>query len=797
MMRARLLTILTVLCIAATACAELETLSTEEALDRLTVATSKVYDVKGNVIADLHGEINRDIAKLDQIPEHVRNAVIAVEDERFWKHQGLDLRSITRAALSNFRSEETGGLQGGSTISQQLAKNLYFVCVRDLQACEGERQPAKNIARKLSEARVTWQLERQYTKREILEMYLNTIYLGRGVYGLETAARSYFDKSVSELTLSEGAFLAGLIHEPARYEWSPSDPVERRKDRIADGTTRRNYVLDRMRRVGFISTERAERARDEELEIEPAGEQRWTHPYFVDLVLRQLGVLRNSRTQALDPRFDFLGTTAQERSRNVYLRGLRIYTTLDPRAQEAAERAVEVLPDDLERLSVALAAIEPATGYIRALVGGRDYYPSCEEKKEQDTHRCLLAKVNLALGSYGGGSGRQPGSSFKPVVLAAALQRGVPLHQRFRSEPFTQQIPGSAPWEVDNYDGAGGGALTLVDGTARSVNAVFAHLEIDGVGDGDPLMGSKRVAEVGRRLGVDFPTPEELEERCGDEFMKRDACIPAEAVPAIALGAKEVSPLAMASTYATFANDGERIEPTAIVRIEDARGQTLYEAEPSLLVALPPGVARGVTYALEQVVQRGTGTRAKLDRPAAGKTGTSQLWRDAWFDGYTPQLAAAVWVGNPIPIRGVGIESMIPSNGYPTRIVGGSYPSQIWHAFMTEALAKVPKADFPDPPRAIFSAGTSVPDEASPSPSGSPDADEEQEAGTVPSVIGMSFGDASSRIRGAGYDSDLVKSCDPSGDADLHEVFSQSPEGGTEAPQGSSVTLHYQGGACD
>ncbi len=789
MTRRRILVALViVVALISSACGRLEPLSTEEALERLTVATSKVFDVKGNVIADLHGEINRDIASLDQIPKHMRDAVVAVEDERFWQHQGLDLRSITRAALSNFRKAGTG-TQGGSTISQQLAKNLYFP------------RPARTLDRKIAEARVTLQLERQYTKRELLEMYLNTIYLGRGMYGVETASNSYFKTSASELTLAQSAFLAGLIHEPASYEFNPSDPPSRRKTRLKEATDRRNYVIARMRKLDMVTDERADDAVSSDLLIEPAGEQIWKQPYFVDLVLRQIGVLRNSRSQALDPRFDFLGASFEERSRNVYLRGLRIYTTLDPKAQKAANDAVaDVIPKDLDRLSVALAAIEPGTGYIRALIGGRDYYPSCEKASEQKTHLCRLAKLNLALGNYGGGSGRQAGSAFKPFVLTAALARGVALHQTYASDPFTYPIANSAPWKVSNYDGAGGGNLTLIDGTARSVNAVFARLEVEGVGDGDAFLGAARVAQTARRMGISFPTPEELRKRCGGKYLQHDGCIPADNVPAIALGAKEVSPLDMASAYSTLANDGTRVEPTAIVRIEDAQGRVLYDADPSTLKAVPPGVARGVTYALRQVFARGTGTRAALDRPAAGKTGTSQGWRDAWLAGYTPQLAAVVWIGNPCPAPCSGIESMVPSNGYPTRITGGSFPAMIWHDFMTGALKDVPVVDFKAPPRALFSGVVTAPASPSPSPtpSGSPSENElETEPGTVPSVIGVSFGDARSKLRAAGFETTLHRGCDPSGEARLHDVYAQSPDAGTAADKGSSVRVSYRGGGCD
>lgn len=770
----------------ATSCSQLEPLSTRDALERLTVATSKVYDARGNVIANLHGEINRDIAPLDQIPKHVRDAVVAIEDGRFWQHQGLDLRSITRAALSNLRSgPDSARLQGGSTITQQLAKNLYFP------------RPARTLSRKVAEARVTWELERQYTKQQILEMYLNTIYLGRGLYGFETAARSYFGKSVSDLAVEEGALLAGLIHEPGRYDWSPDDAPERRTERQQAALSRRSIVLGQMQRLGMITETQADAARETPVRVRPTGERQWQHPYFVDLVLRQLGVLRNSQSDLLDPRFDFLGTTAAERSRNVYRGGLRIYTALDPRAQQAAEEAVRtVLPAGLDRLSAALTAIEPGTGYIRALVGGRDYYPDCEPAQpggpEVTTHLCRLAKVNLALGNYGGGSGRQPGSSFKPFVLAAAVQRGISLHQRFASHAFSYPYTGGV-WKVSNYDGAGGGAMTLVDGTARSVNAVYARLEIEGLGDGDGIKGATHVATVARRMGIGFPTREELESRCGDDYKRVDACLAADDTPAIALGAKEVSPLDVASAYATFANDGVRVAPTAVVRITDPKGRVLYRADPERFRAIPAGVARGVTYALQEVVKRGTGTRAALDRPTAGKTGTSQQWRDAWFDGYVPQLAAAVWVGNPIPRPGTGVESMTPANGYPQRIVGGSYPALIWQAFMQKTLEGVPVRDFAPPPTALFR-GTSRP-EPSPTPTLTP---ENLDAfdGEVPDVVGLKYVRAETALRRAGYAAQTVEGCDESGSVAEREVFAQDPPGGTAAATGTTVTIAYQGTDC-
>ncbi len=782
----RKVSLLTLLaCLALTACGRLQPLSTKEALARLNIATSKVYDANGNVIANLHTEINRDIATLDQIPVNVRNAAVAIEDERFWRHQGIDLRSVIRALSSNAKNHSTGGLQGGSTISQQLAKNLYFP------------RPARTIGRKIEEARVTYQLEQQYTKSKILEMYLNTIYLGRGTYGVETAARSYFGKSASELTLSEGAFLTGLIHEPARYEWSPSDPPQKRRERIAVARARRNHVLDRMRILHLIGPETAKRAQAEALDVKPVQQSRWEHPYFVDYVLRELGVFGGT-TGSLDPRFDFLGTTSKERFSNLHRGGLRIYTTLDAKAQSAAEDALkETIPKDLVRLDAALAAIEPTTGYVRALVGGKDYYPICKGPEDKQPRECHLANVNLALGRFGGGGGRQPGSSFKPFVLAAALERGIPLYDTFDSSPFTYDFAGGE-WKVGNYEGEGGGSRTLVDATQHSINAVFAHLEIDGVGSGNAFLGSQRVAMVARRMGVGFPTPDQLRERCGSEYKTTDRCIPADDTPAIALGAKEVSPIDMASAYATFANDGVRIDPTAIVRITDDHGRILYNARPEEARVLPAGVARGVTYALQQVVHGGTGTAAALsDRPAAGKTGTSENWTNAWFDGYVPQLAAAVWVGNAITSN----ESMTPGNGYPFRVVGGTYPAQIWHAFMTKALDGIPVRDFRDPPEQLFTGRGTIP-ELTPTPlptatsSESPPPISTAEPANVPDVIGLNFGDAGNRLRNRGFGVASQSGCDPKGKAELHEVFAQSPGGDEEAPRGSVVSVTFQGGGC-
>lgn len=335
--------------------------------------------------------------------------------------------------------------------------------------------------------------------------------------------------------------------------------------------------------------------------------------------------------------------------------------------------------------------------------------------------------------------------------------------------------------------------MDLVEGTVSSVNAVFAHLMIDGVGDGNARAGSRRVASLVRKMGIPFATEQELREKCKASYGRTDRCIAADDVPSIALGAREVAPLDMAVAYATFANEGMHVEPTAIVRITDATGKTLFEANPRRQRALPRGVALGVSHVLTQVIQRGTGTKARLGRSAAGKTGTSQEWRDAWFAGYVPQLSTVIWVGNPISVlrkeRRCRLappdkipggchepESMTPGNGYPFRVVGGTFPAMIWQYYMTKALANVPAKPFPPPPSQFFVS------QAGATPSPGPLA-------PVPDVLGQSKEDAIESLKGAGYTVQETKCVDPSGNFSAGTVVRQSPAGGVEYGTGLAVTI--------
>lgn len=658
-----------------------------------SAATSKLYDDHGHVIAALHGEVNREPVKLADIPLTLQHAVIAIEDRRFYQHRGLDAHGLARAIYENVR----GSHQGGSTISEQLAKNLYF------------HGAPRTLSHKFSEAIMTLGLEVLSSKDQILEAYLNTVYFGRGVYGVQAAAQSYFHRDVQRLTLDQAAFLAGLIHAPASYDWTIANTPSEQRARRGAAIARRNVVLRVMGDTGYISHEQARRATAQPMAIFAPADPRWKYPYFVDAALRELGVWQSHTGQTPDKRFNFLGDTFKDRSQAIYQSGLRIYTSLDSKAEDEAQASLDQqLPaGDLPKLSAALVSVQPRTGFVRTLIGGRDYYPKgCDNVKATYIPQvCRNAKVNLALGDVAGGTGRQAGSSFKPIVLAAALEDGMSLKQQVDGTPFSIPLP-VGEWKVDNYEGNEGGQMSVVDAMVKSVNAAYARVEVQFLGNGKPLEGSKKVAAMARKLGIPFPTSDQLKKRCGAKFEVYGSCTPADDVPAIALGAKEVSPLSMAAAYATFADDGMYARPTTIVKITDSSGKVLYEAKPKPHRVISKATARGVSYVLQQVIQRGTGVAAELPRPAAGKTGTSENWRDAWFDGYVPQLATSVWVGNPIPVQNYdgtwSLESMNPGNGYPFDVVGGTFPAQIWGAYMTQAVSRLPVNGFAAPPDSLF-----------------------------------------------------------------------------------------------
>jgi penicillin-binding protein 1A len=719
--------------LAATACRlpELPSLAEARAQAQTLPQTSFIYAADGTLITSLHAEQDRILIGSARIPRAMKDAVVAIEDRRFWTHRGVDVRAILRAARANAAEGEI--VQGGSTITQQYVKNTITGTER-------------TVDRKLREAFLALQVEKEMSKEEILGAYLNTVYFGQGAYGLRSAAKELFRKRVIDLTLAESALLAGMIASPGSY-----DPVDNPEAALA----RRNLVLERMHEEESIDASELLEARTQPLGLRLAREKRrYPAAYFIEYVKRQI---------LSDQRF---GRTYTQRYNFLFAGGLRIYTTIDLDLQAAAEEAVNGVLSQPDDPSGAMTVIDPRTGHIKAMVGGRDFFA----QPRDDRH----AKLNLATG---GSTGRQAGSSFKPFALVTALEQGLSPETRYAggssialSDPVCRNSP-TDPWVVSNYEGSAYGSLTLEEATVRSVNVVYAQV----IRDVDP----RRVVETAKRMGV--------------ASRLRPLC-------SAVLGANEVNTLEMASAYGTLATLGTRVRPVAIERIEDAGGGVLFEANPAEDLVVSPGVAWQTTEILQEVVDRGTGVAARLpDRPVAGKTGTAQLWRDAWFVGYIPQLVAAVWVGFP-----EGQISMVPPRTR-IRVTGGSFPAQIWRSFMLAATEGMPVEEWAKPEAGFVTVAVDVtrncvanehtPEEnievleyvAGAQPRTPCPLLAQPEAGAVPSVVGMGVDAATDVLEGAGFAVSRTTAFDPA--YEVGTVIGQSPAAGTEAGPGTRVEI--------
>jgi 1A family penicillin-binding protein len=733
--RVALLACLAVTALVSSACRQIASL--EEVMAQPPLAqTSRIYDSRGQLITSLHAEENRRIVSIEHIPENVQDAVVAIEDQRFWTHRGIDLKAMLRATYVNLT---TGGIQeGGSTITQQYVRNAFSYVGRE-----------QTIARKIREASLAWELEKEHSKEWILEQYLNTVYFGEGAYGIQLAARTFFSKPAPELDLSEAALLAGMIAGPERW-----DPIKRPERALA----RRDLVLGRMRDLGMISEEEKQRAQGDSLGLRPLlPQERYAAPYFVDLV---------KHTILTDERF---GDTYTQRYNFLFKGGLRIYTTVDLGMQHAAEQAVAGVLSQPADPYGALTAIDPRTGAIKAMVGGRDYYARPKDDP--------FSKVNLATG---GTTGRQAGSAFKPFALVTALENGILPSETYPApSSIVMDDPPcgspSDPWSVQNYEGQSfGGSISVEQATISSVNVVYAQLIRD--------LHPKRVVEVAHRMGI--------------RSHLRPYC-------SAVLGANEVSTLEMSSAYGTLAAGGYRHPPFAIERIEDALGNVIFETSTVGRRAIDPDVAWTATQILGKVLTDGTGTGAYIGRPAAGKTGTAQEWRDAWFVGFIPQLTAAVWVGFP-----QGQISMVAPRVRIAHVTGGSFPAQIWKAFMLALKDRIPVRGFTPPSEDTvlvpidvrrgcvatestpeediryirFVPGTQPTDQCEyPTVAPSP------VTIAVPDVVGLSLEDASTILEEEGLVADLSYRADPTAEPDT--VLEQDPAPGTEIAPGSVVSL--------
>ncbi len=570
----------------------------------------------GSRLAALYREENREVVPLAEVPQVVIDTVLAIEDEDFYEHEGMNVRATLRALLANVSAGDVQ--QGGSTITQQLVKNALLT-------------PKQDVERKVQEAVLALRLEDQMSKDRILERYLNTVYFGNSAYGLQAAAEVYFGVDVQQLGQPEAAFLAGLVRDPVGYD--PFAAPDAAQDRL-------ELVVDRLVAIGQIGPEEAEQFRAMPIPREPRNVELLPKPkdYFVEEVTRLL---------LADPR---MGESESERYNAVFRGGLTIRTTLDRRLQGIAEEAVaSTLPDTGGQFTAALVSVQPGTGAVRALVGG----PGFEQ-----------AKYNIATQ----GVGQQPGSSFKPFVLATALEQGLSPQSSIDGRgpcqfPNPDGIPD--PYEAENFEGSAGGVVTLAEATHRSVNCAYVRLGL--------IAGLEEVAATAARMGITTPL---------------------DPVLSLPLGSKEVRPLDMAAAYATFAADGMHFPPYLVEEVLDEQGKVLFGGTAPGERAISEATARMATDVMSGVVSGGTATAARFPdgRPAAGKTGTTSDYSDAWFAGYVPQLATAVWMGSPegnVPMRNVG----------GIRVTGGSYPAQIWQAFMGPALAGEPIVAFPPSPR--------------------------------------------------------------------------------------------------
>jgi len=543
----------------------------------------------GKVIATF-GDLFGQPVKLKDLPPYLPQAVIATEDHRFYSHFGIDIVGLVRAAVVDLRAGHV--VQGGSTLTQQLAKNLFL-------------SPDRTMTRKIQEALLAVWLERRFTKNEILEIYLNRVYFGAGAYGVDAAAHRYFDKSAREVSLYEAATIAGLLKAPTRF--SPA------RDQQA-AAERASHVLDAMRDEGYITAAEERAAFEQEKQLVIAQRVRPSNRYFADWIYEQI------------PEFAGLGD-----------RDLVIETTLDPKMQQAAEAAIAATLDaDGDKSHVgqgALVAMSP-DGAVRAMVGGRNYQGS------------QFNRATQAL--------RQPGSAFKAIVYAAALDHGLNPGDHFNDRRIT-----IGKWQPRNYENEYRGDVSVADAVAFSINTVAAQVI--------ERTGITNTIDMARRLGI---TTE----------LQRDA--------SLALGTNEVTLIELTSAYASFASGGIGAWPYGIVEIKDSNGKTVYRrggSGPGRVLSAE--IAGEMNQLLAGVIERGTGRAARLDRPAAGKTGTTQDFRDALFVGYTNQLVAGVWFGND-------------DNSPMKHITGGTLPARTWHNFMTAAMAGMPAKPLPGPSQA-------------------------------------------------------------------------------------------------
>ncbi|MFH1277546.1 MAG: PBP1A family penicillin-binding protein [Candidatus Eisenbacteria bacterium] len=581
------------------------------------------FSAGGDTLAEFY-EYNRVLASIERVPPHLVDAILVIEDRKFYDHWGVDLRGIARAMARNIRAGQV--VQGASTITQQLARNLFIH--------EERGWMSQTYTRKIREALLAMEIEKRYTKDEILEMYLNHIYFGNRTYGVEAASREYFGKHVEDISLAEAALLAGIIKNPRDYAPTRNPDLAER---------RRATVLSVMAKEGIVSEAEADSAMAEPIVLAPHTGRLFESGYFVEYVRKLVG--------DMFPEEEYM------------LHGLQVHTTLDPAMQASAEGAVESnlirleterrypqkradyveqgLAGTPEYLQGALVALEPETGHILAMVGGRSY-------EESNWNRAVQAP-------------RQPGSSFKLFTFTTAIANGYRASDMILDAPVVLAQSDGTLWRPGNYYRRFSGLVSLREAFAQSINLPAVKLVL--------ALGPHKVAATAHILGIKSPVQE---------------------VPSIALGSSEVNLLELTTAYSVFRNGGILVEPSAIVRIEDRNGTVLYEEERESREAIPAALSAVVTSLLESVIDEPSGTGHSLRRkgwnaPAAGKTGTYDDYTNAWFIGFTPEVVAGVWVGFEEKVNmGSGMS-------------GGVVALPIWIDFATAVSDSTKRGIFPRP----------------------------------------------------------------------------------------------------
>lgn len=627
-----------------------------------------ILDSEGGLIATVYSR-DRKVVPLDKISPYVQKALVAIEDARFYEHGAIDLKGVLRAINKNAQS---GGVsEGASTLTQQYVKNVFVEEAGD-DPEKVAQATQQTIGRKVRELKYAIQVEEELGKKKILENYLNITFFGQQAYGIEAAAQRYFSKPASKLTLPESAMMAGLVQSPSRY-----DPI----NDIEEATKRRNVVLQRMADVGDISQQEADEAKATKIKLKVKTPKNGCITavdgagFFCDYV---------RKTVLNDPVF---GKTSEERQKLWNLGGLTIRTTLDPKAQAAANEAAVAKVNKDDGVATAVVQVKPGTGRILSMSQSRPY--GLDQKQHQTT-------LNLAVGSKMGGTtyGFPVGSTFKPITAAAALEKGLSPAQSFdtpwkismKESDFTRcdgKPSGYADWSVQNELESEKGAFDMTSALGKSINTYFAKLE--------QMAGLCETLTMAKKVGYE-----------------RELGKPIRQSPSATLGSLESTPLDMANVYATFANRGIYCVPVVIDSVKAANGDKLNVPQTKCTRAMSDRTADTINQMLKGVVEDGTGTRAGLsDRDNAGKTGTTEGRKDAWFVGYTPDLSTAVWVGDDVGKRDEMYDITIGGEYYE-KVCGGCLPGPIWRIAMTGALGddapsfvdvKVPRAEKPKDPK--------------------------------------------------------------------------------------------------